>query len=537
MEQLKRASAPLLYAAVGILSGLALIGCGSGGSSGSSTSSTDANSLSDLPSTSTIVNGGGTSSSLSAKSLGKAVTGTPPLLKDITTSNIDTYFWNGLLATLDSTAVGSITAAQRNAFWQGEGACRMAQAVGYAFQNLQQAGTSLCYMQNAPLSANGVSITSGSATAANIFDQGAANKVVKVTVSNFSSNISADKSTGKASGSGPEDIFIKVYGTGSSEGSSGYAADLWFCSSAGTVGGYEEIRVNNIADTLALTSVHKDFGSFVASIAASLSTNASGQATINSSKDRSASVTFISSEGVFTFLGSVNIDSASLLTARDYSVGTFNGSSNVNKHAVFANYDGDTMDTLRFLEASFALQDTFGGDLITITDATEYQTNYYANVDSGSLLTTARSENFSSDLYSGTSSSQYTTAQTKLSATSSFSCSTTPDVIVAMDFSQSGPTAVKSQCENHYDDNGNMNFCDGGFSGSSLIERVRTKVFQSESLQNGSCSTTRCPYALDGGVNTGTFACQQWADNNRGNSAGITTLNATCNTSNCCAAQ
>lgn len=526
METKTRTAAYLLYVVIGLVGSLSFYGCGSsGGSSGSSTtstSSTDANSLSDLPTTSTMVNGGGTSSSLSAKSLAKAVTGTPPLLKDITTSNIDTYFWNGLLATLDATDAASITAAQRAAFWQGEGACRMAQAVGYAFQNLLQAGTSLCYMQNAPSAANGVSITGGSATAATIFDQAAANKVVKVSVSNFSGS------------GGPEDIFIKVYGTGSSEGSSGYAADLWFCSSAGSVGGYEEIRVNNTADTLALTSVHKDFGSFVATVAASLSTNASGQATIDSTKTRSASVTFIASEFAFTFLGSVNIDSAALLTARDYSTGTFGGSSNTNKHAVFANYDGDTMDTLRFLEASFALQDTFGSNLLTITDATEYQTNHYANVDSGTLLTTARSEGFDTDLYSGTSSSQYTTAQTKLSATSSFSCSTTPDITVSMDFSQSGPTAVATQCENHYS---NMSFCDGGFSSSSLIGRVRDKVFMSESLQNGSCTTTRCPYALEGDVNTGTFACQQWADNNIGNSAGITTKNATCNTSNCCAAQ
>ncbi len=178
MRTFKKGSAAWLFAAMGLAVGLTLNGCG--GSSGGSTTAASADSLSDLPATSTLVTGGSASASISAKSVGKAAAGTPPLLKDISSSNIDTYFWNGLLATLYSTDVSAITEAQSTAYWQGEGACRMAQAVGYAFQNISTGAISLCYMQNAPLAANGVSITSGSATATNIFDQAASNRVVKV---------------------------------------------------------------------------------------------------------------------------------------------------------------------------------------------------------------------------------------------------------------------------------------------------------------------------------------------------------------------
>lgn len=497
--------------ALGFVAALAMAwaGCGSSGSSGGSTSSTTsaANSLSDLPATSTLVTGGA-SADLSAKSLGKAATGTPPLLKDITSSNADTYFWNGLLATINATAVGSITDAQRIAYWQGEGYCRMAQTVGYSFQNILQGGTSMCYMQNAPSAANGVAITSGTATATTLFDQGTANKVVKVVTSN------------EGGGRGSSDIFIKVYGTGDSTGSSGYAADLWFCSS-GSANGYEQIRVSNSANTITTTSVHSDFGNFVGIISASLTTNASGQFIFDSSKDRGATVYFGPTDGSFTFLGGVTINSAGLITARDYNTGTFGGQTNTNKHAVFANYTGDTMDTLRFSAASFALQDTFGGSPMTINDATEYSTTHYANVDSGTLLTTAQAERFDNDIYSGTSSTAYSTAQTKINAISGFSCSTTPDVTVSMDFSASGPQAVAALCENHY---ANMNFCDG-----TAVSTVRSKIMASQSSR-GACPTSFCMTGDD-------FSCQMWADDHIGNAQGVTTANARCNNAGCCATQ
>ncbi len=520
MRTFKKGSAAWLFAAMGLAVGLTLNGCG--GSSGGSTTAASADSLSDLPATSTLVTGGSASASISAKSVGKAAAGTPPLLKDISSSNIDTYFWNGLLATLYSTDVSAITEAQSTAYWQGEGACRMAQAVGYAFQNISTGAISLCYMQNAPLAANGVSITSGSATATNIFDQAASNRVVKVATTNFS--MGGDSNP-------PENIFIRVYGTGSSEGSSGFAADLWFCSaSSSTPVGYEQIRVNNSTGAITTTSVHSDFGNFVASVSGFLTTNTSGQFVFDSTKTRAATIYFGPRAGNFTFLGSVSIDSSALLTARDYWTGTFGGMTNTNKHAVFSNYIGSTFDTLRFSDAAFALQDTFGSSPMTITDATEYSTTHYANVSSGTLLTTARAERFDADLYSGTSSTQYSTAQSKLSAVSGFSCSETPDVIVAMDFSQSGPQAVATQCEPHF---ANMNFCDGSVSLSGGItasmSTLREKIFANQALQ-GACSTSFCKVGDD-------FSCQMWADDHPGNAQGITTANARCSNTGCCTTQ
>lgn len=485
------------------LAGCIAVGCGSSSSSsgtgaGGTTETSKVKSITDLPAISTMVSTGTTSGSVSvAQSVGKTASGTAPLLTSISDDNIDSYFWNGLLAQIKS--AGSATEAQRSSYWDGEGACRMAQTVGYAFQNILQGGTSLCYMQNAPKAANGVSVVSGDAENSTVFNQGASNKIVKVVVSN------------QEGMSGDENVFIKVYGTGSTEGTSGYAADLWFCSSANAVTGYEKIRLDDT--TFTSTSVGNDFGNFVSTISAALTTDSSGHKIFDTEKSRSATVYFGPSDGSFTFLGSVAIDSNDLLTARDYQTGTFGGgSTQTSKHSIFANYTGSTMDTLRFSAASFSLQDNYGGSAQSITGATEYQDTHYVSVDTGSLLTKAQAEDFSNTIYKGDTSS-YTTA---LKATADFSCTATPDVVVAMDFSQSGPKAVATLCENDFKE---MDFCDG-----TAVGAVRNIVFANQ----GSCSTSFCTVGDD-------FSCQQWADNNIGNTEGITTANATCNSSGCCA--
>ncbi|MBI2345411.1 MAG: hypothetical protein HYV03_00665, partial [Deltaproteobacteria bacterium] len=213
---------------LGLVGGLIWYGCGSGGGgdtpTATPTGADSANSLSDLPATSSLVAGSSASSSEGVKSLGKTPAGTPPVLKEIgSTVSVDTVFWGGLLAQINAASAGSITGDQQLAYWHGEGACRMAQAVGYSFQNILQGGTSLCYMQNAPGAENGVNIISGDVTASNIFDQVASDKVIKVSVSNMS--MPGGEGGGGGSG-GPEEIFIKVYGTGSTEGGAGYAVDL-----------------------------------------------------------------------------------------------------------------------------------------------------------------------------------------------------------------------------------------------------------------------------------------------------------------------
>lgn len=496
-HQFLRCSGLVLFLIVGFV--LGPIGCGSSSNTPSSASAT---SISELPSVSTLV-----ATDSSSPSIIKAVSGTPPVLKDISESNVDTYFWNGLLATI--TAAGSATSSQISSYWQGEGACRMAQTVGYAFQNILQGGTSLCYMQNMPNAANGVAIVSGSAsTPSEVFNQGSDSKIVQAQVKN------SDKIPG-GGGGGIDTIFIKVFGTGSSEGSAGYAVDLWFCNSSGTITGYEQLRLNSGAFTS--TNVNQDAnGSYVGTISASLTTNASGQLIFDTAKDRSAVVYYTPPDASNKFFGTVKVDSAGLLTARNYQSGSFGGGpSQTSKRAIYAQFSGSTMATLSFSTASFALQDVFGTTNQSVTGATEYRDTNYTSIDSGDLLTSAVNDKFDDAIYTG----DETSYKAKLSETSNYSCKATPDVVVSMDMSASGPAAVASQCENGFS---NMIFCD-----SSTVNTARQLVFSSQENLFGSCPTSSC---------TGDFSCQQWADNNLGNAQGITTANAKCS-NGCCATQ
>lgn len=485
-------------------------GC-SGGSGGAAatgeTSSTSVGSIADLPDVSTLV-ATSSSSSLSALSSKDAVTGTPPLLKDISSSNADTYFWDGLIATIN--AASSVTQAQADAFWIGEGHCRMAQTVGYSFQNVLQGGTSLCYMKKMPASPNGVAANTTATGAAisdpsTLFDQGATTKVVKVSVTN--------EPVDSPGGGGDNTIFLKVFGNSTSEGSAGYAADLWFCDDAGAVGSYEKIRVNASTGVFSSTNVGHHGGSgstFVGLLSASLTGNSVSGFTFDTTKSRSAEVYFADSSS--TFLSSVAISDGSMV-ARNYFNGSFGGITATNKYSISASNTGNTMDTLRLNEAGFAFTNDFTGGSQSVVGANEYQTNKYVAVGSGSFYTFATSEDFSATIYDG-STAVYTNLA---NAEADFSCSTSPDISASIDFSFSGPQAVAAACENVFGDN--MQFCDG-----SGVNSARNKVTSAQS-GFGSCSTTRCREGDD-------FSCQDYSLDHP--ESGLTTANAGCS-SGCCA--
>lgn len=499
-----------------VVAALGLVGCGSS-SSPATTPAANASSLTELPSVDSLVSTSTASADAVVKST-KTITGEAsiPLLKDISADTADKYFWGGLLAKIIT--AGSATPDQINSYWSGEGSCRMAQATGFAFQQIQDGGTSLCYMQNAPLT-SGVSITGGSATPATIFTQDVNSKVIEISTSGEA----------KKDGSvGSQTIFARVYGTSTTEGKLGYASDLWFCKD-GAVKGYEKLRVDNGAFTN--TSVHTDGGgNFVGTISAKLTTSG-GLLVFDPTQSRSGTAVFQPDDGTFNFISSVEIDSAGLMTTRNFSTNSFGDDktkTNTNKVAVFSNYSGNTMDTLKFTQAGFAVYNDFGGTASPIVGATEWQTSLYAALTSGALYDDANKEDFSNDIFLGTSSTLYTDATADLAAaTTDFDCTTPADDTVAMDFTKTDTAAVATQCESSF---ANFNFCDN----SPTIMQARQIVFQSQVANFGKCSTGSCVYKIDGGVNTGVFACQAWADNNKDNSEGITTANADCGQDNCC---
>jgi hypothetical protein len=501
MKTFTQRPALLLYIAIGLASGLVLAGCGSSGSSGSSTTSTDVSSLDQLPSTASILSTSSSSSSESAllKSLGKVVSGTPPEFKSITSNNADTYFWNGRLATI--VANNSASQADIDAYWDGEGGCRVAQGVGFSAQQILTAGGSLCYLRNIPSASSDVTIVSGSATVQEALTQASATQITKVLTSNTPGQNSDDST-----------IFLKNYGSGTSDGSSGYAVDLWFCNSSNQVGGYEQIRLNESTGVLTLTSVHADSnGSFAGIISGSLT--ASGSSFIyNTTKDRSSNIYYAPADGSNSFRALVTLDGNGLLTTRNNQSGTFGGMSQSFKAALFSNLTSGTtsFDNAGFTQSGYSVVSTWGSNSMAFSGAVEFQSTYYAPNSSNSLMTNVNAEDFSNTIYDGDNS----TFTSLIAAKSNFSCTTTPDYIVSMDFSKSALAAIATLCENDF--SANMQFCDG-----SAVSAARNIVMSSQQSQFGACSTFRCDADFD---------CQLWIEETNPGAAVDT---HTC-TSKCC---
>lgn len=440
---------------VGIL-GIPFLFSGCGGASSSSSTTTTVSSIAQLPDTSTLLSAS-TSSSLSALSTKDTVTGTPPLLKDFSLTNVDTYFWNGIIGIINAESASDVTADQVNSFWEGEGACRMAQATGYSFQSIMQGATSLCYMKNAPTLRSGIAITSGTATASTLFDQNATTKTIRVQTAN-----EPLREPGAATS---QNVFIRVYGSGTAEAARGYAADLWFCSptSTTTPDSYETIRINS-SNVLTDTSVNHESASntFVAIINATLTT--SGSSYIFDPTQARTGQVYFTPGGSNTFLGSISLTGSSLI-ARDYQTGSFGGGpTSTFKHYITSQIVGSSTSSLRFGAAGFSLQNTFSGVSSNVTGATEYNTFRYTPVTSGSLYTSAVSEDFSNSIYTG-STSAYATL---LSGSSAYSCGATPDVTVTMDFSDTAVQGLQTNCENPFS---NMDFCD-----SANVNGARIKI-------------------------------------------------------------
>ncbi|MBU1917655.1 hypothetical protein KKF63_06000, partial [bacterium] len=313
------------------------VNCGggsSGGDNNNDTGNSTISSLDDIPDVTSIVNGGGSSASLSA--LMKAVSGTPPKLADIDEDNADTYFWNGLIADINTNGA---TAEDAEAFWDGEGACRMAQEVGYSFQNISQNGTSLCYMKNAPQAASGTVVETGSeylegGDVSTMFNQGSETRIIKVEVT----DMPKPEDMGEGMEDMNEEIFIQVYGTASTEGSAGYAVDLWFCHEEATPDSIEQIRVTEATNTITQTNINTGWGNYTSSFTGILTTDSEGSVSYDPNEEQSVVYTF---EDPYwgSHKAKVTVDGSQMTTLgwNTYSSG---GMSNEHKNYTVSSYTG-----------------------------------------------------------------------------------------------------------------------------------------------------------------------------------------------------
>lgn len=455
--------------------------CGGGGGAPAASSGTSTiTALSAVPDIKDIISSSVSDASISSL---KAVSGTPPLLSAITNDNADAYFWGGLLAELEGES--SPTEVQREAFWNGEGACRNAQVVGFSFSEIMMNGTSLCYMKNLPLVDGGFEVVSGSVPVpSEIFDVGAGNKLVKI-------NVPAEMSGGpEGFEAEAQDIFIKVYGSGSSEASAGFAADLVFCADGGgTPTGYEKIRQNTSANTITHTTVNTSFGQF-ASVFTSKTKDVAGVPSIDRTKAQEVTM---SMDGTFgTREAYVGVVGNYIVTKEDALDEMGGEAMNPREMYIISGYSGTSPETLKFRDAGYYGQNTGDGFTDVFSGSIEYQNSRYVEVGSAGQYWAAAGEETGFDTglvdaagdpilltfvneYDLAGDTFYSGAPaidaTLIAAISNYSCSETPDVELNM-LATEGTAAVQEECEVVFTD---VDFCD-----SEAIWAIRETMWSGE---------------------------------------------------------
>lgn len=463
----------VIFGLVAVLA-MALTGCGSSGSSATpSSDSSTITSLTQIPDVDTMVSGGSTSTSLS---LEKAVSGasSAPLLRAITSTTAKTLFWksnttpNGNLVD-DILADNTLAQTQADNFWPGEGSCRMAQMVGFAMQGLKSAGTSACYMKNMPsvVGASSLVTASGSTaitTPSEIFNKQTGDIIVKAIATG------APQEGGEA---GDQLVYIKVYGTSNSALSSAndYFVDLWFCASTtSTPVGYEQLRYTASTGALEKTSVNTGNGTFQSVFSATVTEDTNGIPIFDTASNRTITTTFSGTFDSTAFIDRTQVTvSGDQLSAKSFNV----MESSQRKNFAVAQYSGDDVSDLRFLQGAYKGTETTGS--FSYSGGVEFQTDHYQGLSSIDLVSDADIASVANS-YSFAADSFFTTAPTSADIPtnnlSNFSCDPTVNYTVTMNFSDTAVAAIATTCESDFS---GMQFCD-----SDTINSARMVLFQQQ---------------------------------------------------------
>ena len=392
----------------------------------------------------------------------QAVSGTAPLLKSLSSSNVDTYFFGGSIANLAAWSANpsSLTTAQKlatarnyrgqNGYAGGQGACRMAQETGSVFDRMLSNGTSACYMRKMPGATGAPSDT---------FAKGQEDKLVRVHVSHMSDD----------HGPGEMYVNIKVFGSNNSSAGS-YKASLYFC--AGTSGtpmsdnGYEVFEFNKATGQFTSSS----YGASHNSEAKAFLKKVGDQILVDAARDRSA--VFKSTYGGQSYKAEVVITGTNKVYNKAYNSGSWGSSRNYS----VASFTGASMSDLRFTAGAFKGRGestgcTYWNGVTTVAcdpwsydGGTEFQNTSYVSTTSSSLYAELASVNLQTDSF-------FSDLTVNAADLTQFDCAATPTATLEMDFATPAVIAVAAECEGErlFDNESSWQMCEGGRDHDRLI--------------------------------------------------------------------
>ncbi len=211
--------------------------------------------------------------------------GTPPLLVNIPESTIKNLFWSdGVIDGLNASPPDPSYCMQffglsNDGESAGNGACYLAQNVGYSFQTVLQSASSFCYMQKMATAPAGVSVI-GASSVNNAMSPNAdtTDKIVKAVITGFP-------------GEEDQNIFFVIPGraTNTAEGNL-YKHKLYFCNGNTPTGKEEAIIKNNLEYSLFQINQHGEEGTFSSTVKSRITLDANDKIIFNPSTDKEVSM-------------------------------------------------------------------------------------------------------------------------------------------------------------------------------------------------------------------------------------------------------
>lgn len=478
-----------------IMGSLHLAGCGS---SGETTTSTTTNaavaSLNTLPDFSDLM-ATSSSSDMSQALVKYAVVGTPPAFSTIGVDDIGLYFFGTSL--LDTSLASLTSDADKGDFmddvFKGLSKCELMASSARSFSILEQATTSMCYMQRMPTSGE-IGIVSGITAdeqSAVFENTTASDRLIKIAISG----------EGEEAGFFP---LIKVLGS-TNLGSNNYESYLFHCGASGLTG-YDHTVVNS-SNELAFTSVMnmtQGSNSFSNRVVVNASLTCDANNNCSFSNDDPKIVTAKDQfNGSFTFDGSTvtqeDIFNASLVLSstqielmmsmrQNHDSGYF-----LNKIYALSNYTGTSFVDAAFPSGAMTQfmgdydlndvinwqpTDTDGANVAYFAIGAEYDegaTPRYVSETSSATYQSALSagDDFASthtSTISSTTTFDYSTITSPTddintvgtSILGSDLCDTTPDVSLTLNMDATANTAIATQCEPTFQ-YGQGSICEGAW--------------------------------------------------------------------------
>jgi hypothetical protein len=242
---------------------------------------------------------------------------------------------------------------------------------------------------------------------------------------------------------GAQTVFLRVASEAENVAAGDlYGVDLWFCR-GGPATGFDRIRISNAGElTIESQEDHGD-GAGISTVSGFV-TFQNGAIVYDTSRSRHAAVA--SAYGTGAFKSDQTFAADNTIVSKTYDTFGAMGS----KSYVVASFSGTGPDDLRFLAGAFKERQSGGPSSDDLVGSTEFRDTFYAAAPASPLAAQLGAVDLGSDEF-------YLNPPAVTVDASAYSCETTPDVALALDFANPAIAPFQAVCEQRQFQN--MQFC------------------------------------------------------------------------------